>query len=282
MRVLAAIFSDSTGETGAAVVLATMAQFPDIETRQQVFPACLHEQDIDEGLLDLAADEADRVVIFNSLVVPTLADYLKRRAAEKGYIHVDVFSETLRTLEKGLGEAAVRLPGLTRKLTDSYLHRISSIEFAMRYDDGKDPRGLLLADIVLLGVSRTSKTPLSIYLAIKGYNVANLPLVPEIPVPEEIYEVDPRRMVGLSIKPERLLDIRMKRLESMGMAMSSNYGAAERVKSELDYASALFQQLGCTVIDVTNQTIELTAAHIIEQVREVFGAGVRRFADVTD
>lgn len=282
MRVLAAIFSDSTGETGAAVSLATMAQFPDAETRQQVFPACLQEQDIDEGFVDLKAVPTDHVVIYNSLMVPKLAAYLKERAAEAGYIHVDVFSETLSTLEEGLGQDAVRLPGLTRQLSESYLHRISSIEFAMRYDDGKDPRGLLLADIVLVGVSRTSKTPLSIYLAIKGYNVANLPLVPEIPLPEELQEVDPRRVIGLTIQPERLLDIRMKRLESMGMAMTSAYGAEERVEKELTYAAEVFTRVGCTVLDVSDQTIELTAAHIIEQVRATFGAGVRRFADISE
>ena len=132
-----------------------------------------------------------------------------------------------------LGEKPLEEPGLVRKLDEDYFKKIEAIEFAVKYDDGRDPRGILMADIVLVGVSRTSKTPLSQYFAHKRYKVANVPLVPEVEPPEELFIVDPDKCFGLVISPEKLNSIRKERLIALGLNDDANYARLERIKEEI-------------------------------------------------
>ena len=147
---------------------------------------------------------------------------------------------------------------------------IEAIEFAIQYDDGKDPRGFPLSDIVLVGVSRTSKTPTTMILATKNFKVSNLPLVPEIKLPREIFEVDPDRIIGLVIDPDKLSNIREVRSKSLGIVGESIYYDDKRIRRELEYAQEVFKDLDCKVIDVTENTIEQTATDIVQYYFEKF------------
>lgn len=147
-------------------------------------------------------------------------------------------------------------------MDQNYFDRVSAIEFAVKYDDGKNHQGYRKADIVLLGISRTSKTPLSMYLANKGYKVANLPLIPEVPIPKEIYEVDSRRIFGLTASPRYISNIRTERVKVLGVGDSAKYNSMERVKDELMFSNDLYQELNAKVINVENKSIEETAAEI--------------------
>ncbi|MER2031591.1 kinase/pyrophosphorylase, partial [Exiguobacterium indicum] len=135
--------------------------------------------------------------------------------------------------------------------------------FAVKYDDGRDPKGIKRADIVLIGVSRTSKTPLSQYLALKRYKVANVPLVPESIPPAELFDIPKEKCFGLLISPEKLIDIRMERLRSLGLKPEAAYAQMDRINRELEYARNLYERIGCQVIDVTNKAVEETANLIL-------------------
>lgn len=134
-----------------------------------------------------------------------------------------------------------------------------AIEFAVKYDDGRDPRGILKADIVLIGVSRTSKTPLSQYLAHKRLKVANVPIVPEVDPPEELFNVDPKKCIGLKISPDKLNHIRKERLKSLGLNDKAIYANINRIKEELEYFEKIVDRIGCQVVDVSNKAVEETA-----------------------
>ena len=145
-----------------------------------------------------------------------------------------------------------------------YFNRIEALEFAVTYDDGKDPAGFLKADLVLLGISRTSKTPLSLFLANRGYKVANLPLVPKAQIPAEIYKVDPNKIFGLTNDPEILNGIRRERMISYGLDPDTHYSNIDNIESELNFANELYKKLGCPVINVAHKSIEETAMIITE------------------
>jgi [pyruvate, water dikinase]-phosphate phosphotransferase / [pyruvate, water dikinase] kinase len=145
---------------------------------------------------------------------------------------------------------------------------VDAIEFAVKYDDGRDPRGLLRADVVLIGVSRTSKTPLSMYLANKRLKVANVPLVPEVDPPQELFQLPPERCIGLTINPEQLNGIRTERLKALGLTSQANYANLDRIAQELAYSKRIIDRLGCPVIDVSNKAVEETANIILEIIRK--------------
>ena len=157
-------------------------------------------------------------------------------------------------------------PGARAPLDSSYFKRIEAIEFAVKYDDGVGS-GLDEADVVLVGVSRTSKTPLSIYLGYLGHKAANVPVVRGIELPQELFEIDPAKIVGLTIAAERLLDIRTARVRSMG-ASKKRYAELEVIYAELEEAAAIHRRLGCPVIDVSELSVEETAMRIIRQVEK--------------
>jgi regulator of PEP synthase PpsR (kinase-PPPase family) len=158
--------------------------------------------------------------------------------------------------------------GLNRRLDADYFKKVEAIEFAVKYDDGKDSRGIKKADVVLLGISRTSKTPLSMYLAHKNIKVANIPLVPEVEPPKELFESIKGKIIGLTNDPDKLNHIRMERLKALGLDYTANYANMERILNELDYAEKLFHKLRCPVINVSTKAIEETASIILSIIRE--------------
>ena len=177
--------------------------------------------------------------------------------------YIDILSPIIEAISQTTHLKPEGLVGSNHQLTTKYFNRISAMEFAVMYDDGKDPRGFLEADVVLLGVSRTSKTPLSLLLANKGLKVANLPLVPQTHIPKEIYEIDPKKIIGLTNDPKVLNRIRRQRMISYGMDPDTTYSNMDSINEELESAMALYKKLGCFVINVAERSIEETAALIM-------------------
>lgn len=255
------IISDSLGETGEQVVKAAISQFNTDNYEIKKFPYVLERESL-VSILESAAGER-RAVVFYTLVEKDFIDLIRAFSETKGLVTVDLLSPMLNAIGSILEMEPSREPGMLRKLDDTYFRRVEAIEFAVKYDDGKDPRGLLKADLVLLGISRTSKTPLSMFLANKNIMVANVPLVPESIPPKEIYEVSPKRVVGLTNSPLKLNEIREERLKSLGLPSGSNYAMMERILDEIDYAEKIMKKIGCPIIDVSNKAIEETADLII-------------------
>ena len=181
---------------------------------------------------------------------------------------VDVLGPMLKSIEKSTGLLPKNQAGLIHSLDHEYFKRVEAGEFAVKYDDGKNPLGLLKADVVIIGVSRTSKTPLSMYLAHKQIKVANVPLVPELAPPEELFKVPPYKIIGLLIDPFKLNEIRSERLKTMGLSDTATYADMKRIDDELAYAKGIMRRLHCQIINVSNRAIEETAGIIMEYVRK--------------
>jgi hypothetical protein len=209
-----------------------------------------------------------RSIIIYTLVKPDIRNYVRKKAEEAGIHAVDVLGPLIRIFEKMFDKKPLCEPGLVRKLDADYFKRIEAIEFAVKYDDGRDPRGLLKADIALIGVSRTSKTPLSQYLAHKRYKVANVPVVPEVDPPEELFKIDPKKCIGLKISAEKLYEIRRERLITLGLDDNAIYANIERIRREIEYFEQIADKIGCHVIDVTNKAVEETANIIINYIQK--------------
>lgn len=212
----------------------------------------------------VAAAAQEKGIIAFTLVVPELKKRLVELAAEYKVPAVDLLGPMLEAIKAVTGKSPRLEPGLIRRLDEEYFRKMEAIEFAVKYDNGKDPRGLLYADLVVIGVSRTSKTPVCMYLAHKRIRAANLALVPEVPLPEELLAVPRERVIGLTISAEKLYQIRQERLKTLGFSGRADYATLPRIKQELAYAEEVMQRLGCPVIDVTNKAVEDTAVKILE------------------
>lgn len=254
------VVSDSVGETCELVVRAASIQFHENAIETLRIPFVEDEQTIHDVVTQARAQGA---VIAFTLVNEEHRSLLIRLGLEYGVKTVDLLGDLLDVLAGQLGESPREKPGLIYRLDEDYFRKIEAMEFAVKYDDGRDPRGLKKADIVLVGVSRTSKTPLSQYLALKRYKVANVPLVPESRPPEELFELPPDKCVGLIISPDKLISIRMERLKSLGLKPEADYAQLERINRELEYARGIYERIGCEVIDVTNKAVEETAGIIL-------------------
>lgn len=260
------VISDSVGETAQQVTKAALSQFNkeyDCEIRR--FPYVAEEKFLIE-ILESGKNEG--AIIVYTLVSENLLNIAKDFCSKEELSHVDLMTPLINQISKKVGTKPRREPGIIRKLDESYFKRVEAIEFAVKYDDGKDPRGILKSDIVLLGISRTSKTPLSMYLANKNIKVANVPLVPEIPIPKEVFEIDPKKIIGLINTPEKLNSIRQERLKSLGLSSNASYANLERILQELDYSEKIMKKAGCPVIDVSNKAIEETAGIILDIMKE--------------
>ena len=264
------IVSDSVGETAESVAKATIAQFDeDIEITR--IPFVRHTEQIKRIVQDASESGA---MICHTLVSMELRETFERFAKNAGVAYVDILGPMLKTLETITTTKPKLKPGMIHRLDEEYIKKVEAIEFAVKYDDGKIPSGFEKADIVLIGVSRTSKTPLSMYMAHKRIKVANLPLVPEVNLPEEIFRVPPHRIIGLIIDPYKLNGIRTERMKALGFSGVANYTDITRIQDELVYAKEVMRRLHCTVIDVSDKAIEETASKImaiVEKNKEFYG-----------
>ncbi len=264
------VISDSTGETGAKVVQAALLQFRHEQVSLRIF-SNLRDSDAIREVVDRAAGEGALVVY--TLVRADQRNAISDRAAEYGVQAVDLMGPLLARIGMWLGEAPVSTPGLLHRMDEEYFRRIEAVEFTVKNDDGQLPRNMKHADIVLVGVSRTSKTPVSFTLAQKGFRVANYPLVPRVPAPRELDDLDPQRVFGLTIAPTALLEVRKARLKTMGVAGSSEYAELDQIQEELKAARELFRaHPGWTILDVTRKAIEETASEIAGHYSTRFGA----------
>lgn len=255
------LISDSAGETAEQVVRAAAIQFSpsNIQMRRASFV-----QDRSGIDVMIQAAKVTRGLIVFTLVIPELRDYLLEQALMYKIPCIDVLGPIISSLETALHRTSRHEPGMIHELDENYFKRVEAIEFAVKYDDGRDPGGVLKADIVLVGVSRTSKTPLSMYLANKKFKVANVPLVPELKPPAELFTIPRKKIVGLKIGTDKLNAIRTERLKALGLASTANYAKVERIEAELAYAEGIMQKLGCVVLDVSNRAVEETATIIQE------------------
>ncbi len=260
------VVSDSVGETAESVARAAISQFEmnsetvDVER----IPFIHSPRRVDEAL-ERIHDRDDCMVIY-TLVVSEVRDYLDRRCAEEDIIAVDIMGPVMSSLQNLLGREPRQEPGIIHRMDDRYFRRVAAVEFAVRYDDGREPRGFLKADVVLVGVSRTSKTPVCMYLAHREYRAANYPFAPEVDPPRELF-LARDRVIGLTIAAEQLREIRRERIRRLGLSRSSNYDDINRIHEELEFASGIFRQLNCPVIDVTNKAVEETATTVLEIIR---------------
>lgn len=255
------ICSDSLGETADTVVRATMRQFDGDQVEIKRFGQVRSEDEI-RALAEEAASHSAFVVY--TLVQPELREMMKNEAIRLGVRIVDIMGPMMQAFIDTFNDEPIAKPGLLHQMDDDYFKRVEAVEFAVKYDDGRDTRGIIQADIILIGVSRTSKTPLSIFLAHKGKKVANLPLVPEVKVPDELFQIQSKKIIGLTMDPEHILRIRSERLKTMGLSFGAKYATKQRIIEELEYAHRIMDELGCKVIDVTDRAIEETAGLISE------------------
>ncbi|WP_226680125.1 pyruvate, water dikinase regulatory protein [Sutcliffiella horikoshii] len=250
------IVSDSVGETAELAVKAAISQFNGANFHLKRIP---YVEDIATLSEVVSIAKLNQGLIAFTLVVPEMRKHLVELAMKEGVQVYDIIGPLVDLMEQEYGVKPKYQPGLVRQLDDDYFKKIEAVEFAVKYDDGRDPRGIIKADIVLVGVSRTSKTPLSQYLAHKRLKVANVPIVPEVDPPEELFKVNPEKCFGLKISPEKLNDIRKERLKALGLNDKAAYANLERIKEELAFFETVVNKIGCDVIDVTNKAVEETA-----------------------
>lgn len=255
------VISDALGETAEFVSRAAAAQFNGTKTKIRRVPYVRDEAHLDEIIEEAYQDQA---ILAYTLVLLDLKHYLEKKAEEKGLTTVDILGPLIGVLSQQTGMQPSHIPNITHRLDEQYFRKVEAIEFAVKYDDGKDPRGVLYADVVLIGISRTSKTPLSMYLAHKGIKAANIPLVPEVEPPRELFMISPRKIIGLTLKPQTLNEIRTERLKTLGLTSGADYATLERIVNELEYARSIMKKLGCAVVDATGKAVEETASSILE------------------
>ena len=264
-QIVVFIVSDSVGETAEQVVRAVLGQFKENNYVLKRYAFTDNEDKIYNVIEE--ADKQNAVIAF-TMVVPELRNLIVEECLSRGIVYSDILSPLIGIFKKAIGSEPLNQPGTIRRLDDKYFKKVEAIEFAVKYDDGKDPRGIKKADIVLIGVSRTSKTPLSMYLAHKNIKVANIPLVPEVPVPDELFEISSKRIIGLITDPQKLNVIRLERLKTMGLSNSAIYADMNRIMEELEYAERLMRKIGCPFINVSNKAIEESANTIIQIMKE--------------
>jgi hypothetical protein len=256
------VISDSTGETATRLVHALEAQFPDQAFEEVRHPRAETVDDLERAVGRARGRPA---VVVYTLVEPELRREMRTLCRRARVHYCDLLGHPIEAVARVSGVAARMTPGARAALDTSYFKRMEAIEFAVKYDDGVGARGLEEADIVLVGVSRTSKTPLSMYLGYLGHKTANIPVVKGIEPPRELSEVDPAKVVGLTIDAARLGEIRQARVRALG-APVANYAELLEIYEELEQAAAVHKRLGCPVIDVSDLSIEETAQRVIRLV----------------
>ncbi|USI74237.1 pyruvate, water dikinase regulatory protein [Sphingomonas morindae] len=259
------LLSDSTGETLENVAKAGLAQFEGVEAIKHFWPMVRSEGHLDRVLVEIAQKPG---LIIYTLVNSSVRRRLEARCAALGLSAVSALDPVIEALSHLLGQATIGRPGRQHVLDEAYFARVEAIHYTIAHDDGVAPEDWEDADIVLAGVSRSSKTPTSIYLANRGYRVANIPLVVESPPPPNLFTLRRPLVVGLTTSPERLVQIRRNRLLSLNEMTETAYVDQDRVARELAFARRMFSDNGWPVIDVTRRSIEETAAAIINLANE--------------
>ncbi len=257
------LISDSTGETLDRIFTAIKAQFKNINYKIHTYSFTRTENQILKILSE--AEKYSESIILYSIVDSSLAKYLANTSEDKKIPCFGVLGDLILSFSKLLNQKASHQPSGQYALNDEYYKRIAAIQFTMNHDDGNLLKELNKSDIILLGVSRTSKTPTSIYLANKGFKTSNIPLINENSIPKALKE-NPKMacVIGLNTEPERLADIRKNRMNSLKESENKSYTDLENIKKEVDQAKNTFKKYKWPTIDVTRKSVEETAASIIK------------------
>ncbi len=258
------VLSDSIGETAEQVARAAAAQFRISKEQIKRIPY-INSKDAIEKVIN-EAKEYNSIIMY-TIIMPELKEYLEDIAKENNINCVDIMGPAIEAISFMTNKKPIFVPGIIRQLDKEYFKKVEAVEFAVKYDDGKDTKGIKEADAVIIGVSRTSKTPLCMYLANKYIKVANVPLAPEVKPPKELYEVSPKKVFGLITNPAKLNAIRQERLRALGLNYEANYANMDRIHKELEYAKKIMDGIGCQIIDVTDKAIEETAGIIMKALK---------------
>lgn len=254
------IVSDSIGETAQRMIHATLTQFPDLtQIEIKKFPYIKDENEF-LNVLELAHEK--NAIVVTTLVSESFNALGHQYAKEHQISYIDYMSELITMIEQHTQSTPLMESGALRKMNTEYFKRIEAIEYSVKYDDGKHFTDIGEADALIVGVSRTSKTPLSMYLANKGYKIANIPLVPEVTIPESVFQHKGLKVFGLTASPNYIANIRKNRAETLGISKTSTYNSLDRIKKELSYAEEIFNKLNATVINTEYKSIEESAFYI--------------------
>ncbi len=264
------LVSDSTGETLESIVKAGLGRFEGADTIKHFWPMVRSEGHLDRVVEEIAKRPG---LVLYTLINGSVRDRLEHRCAALGLPSVSVLDPIIGALTDFLGQAAVTRPGRQHVMDAAYFQRVDAINFTMAHDDGAGAENWEEADVVLAGVSRSSKTPTSIYLANRGYKTANIPLVPQSPPPPSLFRLQHPVVVGLTTSPDRLIAIRRNRLLTLGQTADTAYVESASVAAEVAFARRLFADHDVPVIDVTRRSIEETAAAVINLVQARDEAG---------
>ncbi len=279
------LLADSTGESAARIARAAIAQFPSREFRMVRHRRTNTTAALMTALEAVRARAGHPTAVLFTLVNEELADLVKTACRELDVPFADLMTDTVRALARISGTEPDRTPLRPVGVEADYFVRIAAIDFAVRNDDGAAPASLTDCDICLVGPSRSGKTPLSIFLGYLGYKAVNVPIVVGVAPPKELFDVDPWRIVGLTMSPERLQQIRSRRVQGLGVTtMKDGYDDLGRIFDELDTLQTLYRKLGCRVVNTTDMALEESAARIVdivEQRARRAGAQLRRPANVT-
>ena len=256
------LISDSTGETLDRMFMALKAQFSNFNYELNQFSFARTENQISTILKD--AKNKDSPIILYTVVNSKLAKFLSEEANKKQIPCFGVLGDLILNFSKILNQRATHQPSAQHVLDEDYYKRIEAIQFTMNHDDGNNTENILESDIILIGVSRTSKTPTSIYLANKGLKTSNIPLVNDMSIPKEVIKSSTICIIGLTTEAERLYDIRRNRLNSLKENEASDYTSLEKIRDEIDQSRKIFKQNKWPIIDVTRKSVEETAASIIK------------------
>lgn len=255
------VVSGGVGASGEQVVHTILAQFPGSDIPVITLGNIRQESQIES--LVLQAKETGGAIV-HTLVEQHLRNYLISRIRELQIPSFDLMGDLLSWISTATGQQPAEKPGLYRKLHQDYFERVSAIEYTMAHDDGKHSQGWQQADIMLIGVSRSGKTPLSLYLSVLGWKVANLPFVNGVKISAELFRLDNRQVIGLTIDPVQLLIHRQKRQIRLGAPGRSDYTDPEAIQDEIETALKFFRQHEFSVIDVTDKSIETSADEVIK------------------
>lgn len=256
------ILCNAIGQTATTIAKATLYQFPEIDYQIKTYSFIDSKEKISEVVRQMK-ETPERKFIFHTFADPEFAEHLANEIEGSSIMAHDILRPAINQVSDFIHRQPSNAGEQMSELNKRYFSRIDAIEYSVAHDDGKNPSGYPVADILILGVSRTSKTPLSIFLANQNYRVANLPIMPESEVPKEIWSVDRDKIFGLTNDMDILMNIREERLASYGMSKHMPYSAKDRIEKELAYAHKLYERLGCEVINVANRSIEETATIII-------------------
>lgn len=244
------IISGGAGALGKHIARIALAQFPGLTPQVIVIPQISQVEQLGPALAQVGERQG---VILHTMVDPVMRNALERLAGERGLVLIDTIGLPLERLAEFFGRQPLGVPGLYQRQHEAYLERIKAIEYTVDHDDGRNPHELDQADVVLTGVSRVGKTPLSMYMGVLGWKVANVPLVRQVPPPRQLFEIDRRRVIGLTIDGDVLGHHRRWRNQAFGGTAGASYTAADELEEELRTARKVFRQGGFSVVNVTNK-----------------------------